>query len=232
VWRLSGAGCGSAPPRRSSGLATQAAAGGQRGAGRVVAPPGGRSIRSITCSARLDERPRSRGRPGRALQAARVHESLLREEVGVASMRPVRTDLNRAPAGRSGTLSRSHAVSRPPSGQTRGGAPGGAPRPSLARWPEACRRRARRGRAGCSPGGWFLFRAPFGAHTAETTRASKRIVVLPVYESGRPPGRSIFADGGDGRDHRPSGCGRWLGCHREHERTAYKGTKKTIPRHR
>src|SRR5438132_205770 len=81
--------------------------------------------------------------------------------------------------------------------------------------------------AGLLTSGWFLFRAPFGAHTAETARASKRIVVLPFTNLG-PAGQEYFADGVTEEITARLAAVGDLGVIGSTSAIAYKGTKKTI----
>jgi TolB-like protein/DNA-binding SARP family transcriptional activator/Flp pilus assembly protein TadD len=161
-----------------------------------------------------------------ALQAARVHESLLREEVGVALDPAVvdlterlRAEAERSPSPRPPTAPEPAATQPVPPG-------GDATEPGGLAW-----KPARVGLAlvvaGLLTGGWFLLRAPFGAHTAETARAPKRIVVLPFTNLG-PVGQEYFADGiTEEITARLAAVGdlRVIGTT---SATAYKGTTKTI----
>jgi len=162
-----------------------------------------------------------------ALQAARVHESLLREELGVA-LDPAVVELTerlRAEAERSPGPRRPAA---PEPAATEAVPPGG----DAATEPGALARK--RGGvalavvvAGLLTSGWFLFRAPFGAHTAETARASKRIVVLPFTNLG-PAGQEYFADGVTEEITARLAAVGDLGVIGSTSAIAYKGTKKTI----
>ena len=162
-----------------------------------------------------------------ALQAARVHESLLREELGVA-LDPAVVELTerlRAEAERSPGPRRPVA---PEPAATEAVPPGG----DAATEPGALARK--RGGvalavvvAGLLTSGWFLFRAPFGAHTAETARASKRIVVLPFTNLG-PAGQEYFADGVTEEITARLAAVGDLGVIGSTSAIAYKGTKKTI----
>ena len=162
-----------------------------------------------------------------ALQAARVHESLLREELGVA-LDPAVVELSerlRAEAERSPGPRRPAA---PEPAATEAVPPGG----DAATEPGALARK--RGGvalavvvAGLLTSGWFLFRAPFGAHTAETARASKRIVVLPFTNLG-PAGQEYFADGVTEEITARLAAVGDLGVIGSTSAIAYKGTKKTI----
>jgi len=67
----------------------------------------------------------------------------------------------------------------------------------------------------------------FGAHTAETTRASKRIVVLPFTNLG-PAGQEYFADGVTEEITARLAAVGGLAVIGSTSATAYKGTKKTI----
>jgi len=162
-----------------------------------------------------------------ALQAARVHESLLREELGVA-LDPAVVELTerlRAEAERSPGPRRPAA---PEPAATEAVPPGG----DAATEPGALARK--RGGvalavvvAGLLTSGWLLFRAPFGAHTAETARASKRIVVLPFTNLG-PAGQEYFADGVTEEITARLAAVGDLGVIGSTSAIAYKGTKKTI----
>ena len=162
-----------------------------------------------------------------ALQAAGVHESLLREELGVA-LDPAVVELTerlRAEAERSPGPRRPAA---PEPAATEAVPPGG----DAATEPGALARK--RGGvalavvvAGLLTGGWFLFRAPFGAHTAETARASKRIVVLPFTNLG-PARQEYFADGVTEEITARLAAVGDLGVIGSTSAIAYKGTKKTI----
>src|SRR5437016_7447717 len=162
-----------------------------------------------------------------ALQAARVHESLLREEVGVALDAAV-ADLTARPRAEAARSPGPRRLAAPERADTEAVPPGGA----AATEPGALARK--RGGvalavvvAGLLTGGWFLFRAPFGAHTAETARASKRIVVLPFTNLG-PAGQEYFADGvTEGITARLAAVG-GLAVLGSTSAIAYKGTKKTI----
>ena len=208
-------------------LATQAAAGGdQRGAvawwRRLAALD---PLNSHVALGLMKALAAAGDRAG-ALQAARVHESLLRE-VGVALDAAVAdlTERLRAEAERSPGPRR---LAAPERADTEAVPPGG----DAATEPGALARK--RGGvalavvvAGLLTGGWFLFRAPFGAHTAETARASKRIVVLPFTNLG-PAGQEYFADGVTEEITARLAAVGGLGVIGSTSATAYKGTKKTI----
>ena len=209
-------------------LATQAAAGGdQRGAvawwRRLAALD---PLNSHVALGLMKGLAAAGDRAG-ALQAARVHESLLREELGVA-LDPAVVELTerlRAEAERSPGPRRPAA---PEPAATEAVPPGG----DAATEPGALARK--RGGvalavvvAGLLTGGWFLFRAPFGAHTAETARASKRIVVLPFTNLG-PAGQEYFADGVTEEITARLAAVGGLAVIGSTSATAYKGTKKTI----
>ena len=162
-----------------------------------------------------------------ALQAAGVHERLLREELGVA-LDPAVVELTerlRADAERSPRLRRPAA---PEPAATEAVPPGGDAATEL-----GALARKRGGVAvavvvaGLLTGGWFLFRAPFRAHSAATARAPSRIVVLPFANLG-PAGQEYFTDGvTEEITARLAAVGdlRVIGST---SATTYKGTKKTI----
>jgi TolB-like protein/DNA-binding SARP family transcriptional activator/Flp pilus assembly protein TadD len=177
-----------------------------------------------------------------ALQAARVHESLLREELGVALDPTVvhlterlRAEAERSPGRRRPAAPEPAATQAVPPGGDAATEPGGSvhdlvtaggTQPSRAAWKRAGVALALVV-AGVLTGGWFFFRAPFGARTAETARAPKRIVVLPFTNLG-PAGQEYFADGvTEEITARLAAVGdlRVIGSTSAH---VYKGTRKTL----
>ena len=209
-------------------LATQAAAGGdQRGAVAWWRRLAALDPLNAHVALGLMKALAAAGDRAGALQAARVHQSLLREEVGVALDAAVAdlTERLRAEAERSPGPRR---LAAPERADTEAVPPGG----DAATEPGALARK--RGGvalavvvAGLLTGGWFLFRAAFGAHTAETARASKRIVVLPFTNLG-PAGQEYFADGVTEEITARLAAVGGLGVIGSTSATAYKGTKKTI----
>ncbi len=76
-------------------------------------------------------------------------------------------------------------------------------------------------------GGWLFLHAPFGAHTAETARAPKRIVVLPFTNLG-PAEQEYFTDGVTEEVTARLALVGGLRVIGSTSATAYKSTKKTI----
>lgn len=131
-----------------------------------------------------------------ALQVARVHSTLVREELGVAPDAAIAdlTDRLRAEADGAPALRRQAAPAPEPATFAEV-PPSGASRALLSRpaW-------KRRGvalvlvLAGLLTGGSLLFRSPFRPRSGETARTPKKLVVLPFANLG-PPEDGYFADG-------------------------------------
>jgi TolB-like protein/DNA-binding SARP family transcriptional activator len=134
-----------------------------------------------------------------ALQAARVHETLLREELGAtpdAAVVELATRLREESATAAAPRSRAVAVTSPPKEAAAGGEVGAG---ASARRSPFARRAVTIGLAlvagGLLTGGWLLFgEALFGARNAETAPEPKRLVVLPFTNLGTADDE-YFADG-------------------------------------
>ncbi len=177
-----------------------------------------------------------------ALQAARVHESLLREDLGAAPDAAVVELTKRLRAEAESSLRpRYRAVPGPlgpavvaasgEAGTVAGATPPDQHRTGASRAPPVLRPMAV-GVAllvgGLLTGGWLLFEKAFGARSAETAREPKRIVVLPFTNLG-PVGQEYFADGvAEEITARLAAVGdlRVLGST---SANVYKGTRKAIP---
>ena len=177
-----------------------------------------------------------------ALQTARVHESQLREDVGVALDPAVvdlterlRAETERSPRPRRPAAPEPAATEAVPPGGGAATEPGAALHASVTAGDTQLSRAAWKRAsvalalvvAGLLTGGWFLFRPSFGARTAETARAPKRIVVLPFTNLG-PAGQEYFADGVTEEITARLAAVSALRVIGSTSATAYKGTKKTI----
>jgi len=176
-----------------------------------------------------------------ALQVARVHASLLREELDAAPDAAVvelterlRAESGATPVPRTGavpvTAAREVAAT---TGDTVADATAAPLDRSgdAARRPPMARRHVRLALAvivgGLLTGGWLLLGAPFGARSVATAGEPKRLVILPFANLG-PAEEEYFADGiTEEITARLAAIGglRVIGSTSAH---AYKGTKKTL----
>src|SRR5207302_3286460 len=168
-----------------------------------------------------------------ALQAARVHESLLREELDATPDAAVRdfTERLRAQGAAPASPPRRPAVvtatASEPSTTGEHGPERGTPR----RWARLPRRPAAVGltfvAAALLGGAWFLFHAELNARSTEAARNPKRLAVLPFVNLG-PAQDEYFADGITEEITTRLAAIDSLRVRGRTSANAYRGTKKTL----
>src|SRR5690242_263619 len=141
------------------------------------------------------------GDRGGALQVARVHETLLREELGAtpdAAVRDFAARLRAEDATPPAPLPRTAAVVTAPASEPSTGSTHG-PEPATPRW--WARLPTRPAAVGLTfvaaallGGAWFVFHAELNARSTAAARSPKRLAVLPFVNLG-PAQDEYFADG-------------------------------------